>query len=376
MSDETEEYVESTIVPTLVWLGESGDGRRELASAFVKARFSTLSPDGSLEQKPEWDTDAPESEEKADTLQAGLQKEHYARVCLFDVPKGAEADALARGDYDRSLAKALRGAHVLVWHVSCPRLPEPAVLGVLKAVRALCPSVPLIVAAGGMENAGTDYKADDFDPEAGQSQAEETARNWLYRVRETFEPYSPKAVVPCAAPAKDQEGWNLAVLSDALMNALPPSARLEWQFCTSVTGDRGSMADKYILGATAAAAGIGVVPLPVADMPFIIGTQVTLLIALFRLYGRQIDRAAARSLALAAASAVVGPVVFSSLSKLIPGLGSVIGGGIAAACTWAVGHVAKNVLEQGGEFDIDDFKDSVRKMYRQYVKDRKEEKSE
>ena len=47
---------------------------------------------------------------------------------------------------------------------------------------------------------------------------------------------------------------------------------------------------------------------------------------------------------------------------------------MAAACTWAVGHVAKNVLEQGGEFDIDDFKSSVRKMYTQYVKDREHEK--
>ena len=141
-----------------------------------------------------------------------------------------------------------------------------------------------------------------------------------------------------------------------------------------MTKDRGSLSDNYILGATAAAAGIGVVPLPVADMPFIIGTQVTLLIALFRLYGRQLDSSAARSLTLAAASAVVGPLAFSSLSKLVPGLGSVFAGSVAAACTWAVGHVAKNVLEQGGEFDIDDFKSSVRKMYTQYVKDREPEK--
>lgn len=372
MSDETEEYIDSDSIPTLVWIGESGSGRREMISAFVKARLSTLTPNGTITEKPEWNTVLPD-EGSSESLQKGLRKEHYAHICLFDAPEGEEADALMRGAYDKSLSKALRGAHVLVWFVSCPRLPDPGTLGLLRTMRALCPDVPLLIAAGGIENAGEDYRADGFDIDSGQSHAEETARNWLARLREEFGPYSPRAVIPCAAPTGDQAAWNLAALSDAIMNALPPSARLEWQFCSSVTKDRGSMADNYILGATAAAAGIGVVPLPVADMPFIIGTQVTLLIALFRLYGRQLDSSTARSLALAAASAVVGPLVFSSLSKLVPGLGSVIAGSVAAACTWAVGHVAKNVLEQGGEFDIDDFKSSVRRMYTQYVKDRKTE---
>ena len=370
MSDETEEYIESVSIPTLVWIGEPGSGRREMASAFVKARFSTMALDGTIAEKPEWNTVLPDGD-GAESLQKGLRKDHYARICLFDAPKGEEADALMRGAYDKPLSKALRGAHVLVWFVSCPRLPDPGMLGLLRTMRAICPDVPLLIAAGGIENAGEDYRADGFDIDDGQSHAEETARNWLARLREEFTPYSPKDVIPCAAPKGDQAAWNLSALSDAIMKALPPSARLEWQFCTSVTKDRGSMADNYILGATAAAAGIGVVPLPVADMPFIIGTQVTLLIALFRLYGRQLDSSAARSLTLAAASAVVGPLAFSSLSKLVPGLGSVFAGSVAAACTWAVGHVAKNVLEQGGEFDIDDFKSSVRKMYTQYVPDRK-----
>lgn len=373
MSDETEEYIESVSIPTLVWLGEPGSGRREMASAFVKARFSTMALDGTIAEKPEWNPVLPDGD-GAESLQKGLRKDHYARICLFDAPKGEEADALMRGAYDKPLSKALRGAHVLVWFVSCPRLPDPGMLGLLRTMRAICPDVPLLIAADGIENAGEDYRADGFDIDDGQSYAEETARNWLARLREEFTPYSPKDVIPCAAPKGDQAAWNLSALSDAIMKALPPSARLEWQFCTSVTKDRGSMADNYILGATAAAAGIGVVPLPVADMPFIIGTQVTLLIALFRLYGRQLDSSAARSLTLAAASAVVGPLAFSSLSKLVPGLGSVFAGSVAAACTWAVGHVAKNVLEQGGEFDIDDFKSSVRKMYTQYVKDREPEK--
>ena len=224
MSDETEEYIESVSIPTLVWIGEPGSGRREMASAFVKARFSTMALDGTIAEKPEWNTVLPDGD-GAESLQKGLRKDHYARICLFDAPKGEEADALMRGAYDKPLSKALRGAHVLVWFVSCPRLPDPGMLGLLRTMRAICPDVPLLIAAGGIENAGEDYRADGFDIDDGQSHAEETARNWLARLREEFTPYSPKDVIPCAAPKGDQAAWNLSALSDAIMKALPPCAR-------------------------------------------------------------------------------------------------------------------------------------------------------
>ena len=197
MSDETEEYIESVSIPTLVWIGEPGSGRREMASAFVKARFSTMALDGTIAEKPEWNPVLPDGD-GAESLQKGLRKDHYARICLFDAPKGEEADALMRGAYDKPLSKALRGAHVLVWFVSCPRLPDPGMLGLLRTMRAICPDVPLLIAAGGIENAGEDYRADGFDIDDGQSHAEETARNWLARLREEFTPYSPKDVIPCS----------------------------------------------------------------------------------------------------------------------------------------------------------------------------------
>ena len=148
MSDETEEYVESVSIPTLVWIGEPGSGRREMASAFVKARFSTMALDGTIAEKPEWNTVLPDGD-GAESLQKGLRKDHYARICLFDAPKGEEADALMRGAYDKPLSKALRGAHVLVWFVSCPRLPDPGMLGLLRTMRAICPDVPLLISMTG-----------------------------------------------------------------------------------------------------------------------------------------------------------------------------------------------------------------------------------
>ena len=90
MSDETEEYIDSVSIPTLVWIGESGSGRREMISAFVKARLSTLTPNGTITEKPEWNTVLPD-EGSSESLQKGLRKEHYAHICLFDAPEGEEA---------------------------------------------------------------------------------------------------------------------------------------------------------------------------------------------------------------------------------------------------------------------------------------------
>ena len=62
MSDETEEYIESVSIPTLVWIGDPGSGRREMASAFVKASFSTMALDGTIAEKQEWYTVLPDGE--------------------------------------------------------------------------------------------------------------------------------------------------------------------------------------------------------------------------------------------------------------------------------------------------------------------------
>ena len=75
MSDETEEYIESVSIPTLVWLGEPGSGRREMASAFVKARFSTMALDGTIAEKPEWNPVLPDGD-GAESLQKRLRKDH------------------------------------------------------------------------------------------------------------------------------------------------------------------------------------------------------------------------------------------------------------------------------------------------------------
>ena len=121
-----------------------------------------------------------------------------------------------------------------------------------------------------------------------------------------------------------------------------------------------------ILAATAAAGAIGLIPLPVADMPFIVSTQVALILGLCSLHGRTFTMDAARSLSLAALSAVAGPMAFQALTKLVPGLGSVMGAGVAAACTYAVGTVTQTLLEGGLDFDVAVFRDAVKKAFNEY----------
>ncbi|MBQ1420206.1 MAG: DUF697 domain-containing protein [Desulfovibrio sp.] len=344
------ETVDSTITPTVAFVGVPGSGRRALAGAITKGKIYHLDLDS---EAPQFESGAEEPPE-----------EPLPRILVVDAPQGERLKAFAGGADDRKLARLLRSVHVLVWVESYPGAFGDDSALCLKGFRALCPGVPLVVAGSCVNRAaGLDFNGARFDVDAGSSEAERAVHAWLAELAECTSPFQPQAVLACAAVEDPAKGCNLTALSDALANALPPAARLEWQCCSLVAQSRAELAEKIILAAAAVAGGIGVAPIPVADMPFIVTTQVSLLLGLCRLYGRPLDRASARSLALAALSAVAGPMLFSTLSKLVPGLGSVIGGAVAAGCTWAVGQVAKTILESGGDFELEDFKNAVRKIY-------------
>lgn len=103
---------------------------------------------------------------------------------------------------------------------------------------------------------------------------------------------------------------------------------------------------------TIAACLIGLLPLPVADAPFLIITQFIMLRKLCAKY----DRSPGAALLLIILSAILGPVVFGAFVKLIPVAGSIIGACVAGGFTWYIGSKVKAMLENGQEFTLDNFK--------------------
>jgi uncharacterized protein (DUF697 family)/GTP-binding protein EngB required for normal cell division len=96
----------------------------------------------------------------------------------------------------------------------------------------------------------------------------------------------------------------------------------------------------YIAAYAVIAATVAAVPLPFATMPVLTALQVTLILALGRLYGRTLTFSQAGGIISTIAGGFVAQTIGRELVKFIPGLGSAIAASWAAAYTWALGEGA------------------------------------
>lgn len=104
-------------------------------------------------------------------------------------------------------------------------------------------------------------------------------------------------------------------------------------------------ADNAVAVAVAGTAATGAIPIPFADMPLLIGEQVTMMAAICAVFKIDIKKDGLKALASAAIGAggagIIGKSIATNLVKLIPGAGTVAGGavsaGTAGVITLAVG---------------------------------------
>ena len=116
-------------------------------------------------------------------------------------------------------------------------------------------------------------------------------------------------------------------------------------------------ADAIVMQGVVSAAAVGLVPVPVLDIATVTGVVFNMLRQLSRLYGVPFRK---NLVASAVATLIAGVLPYSvaasvgSLFKLVPGLGSVVGGGsvalLSGAMAYATGRVFVEHLESGGTF--------------------------
>ena len=139
------------------------------------------------------------------------------------------------------------------------------------------------------------------------------------------------------------------------MAILDSEATLEEKLTAAARAERlvraRSLTKNYIL----ASAGIGLVPLPLADLAGVMALQVKLVHGLAKVYEVPFKENITKSLLaslLSGASSVIGVMGLSSLAKSIPVLGTLAGGGgvavTAASVTFATGEVFTRHFESGG----------------------------
>ena len=100
-------------------------------------------------------------------------------------------------------------------------------------------------------------------------------------------------------------------------------------------------------GAAAAAIGAGLAQLPCSDNAVLKPLQITMTIALGKVFGIRLSRAAAESMLLAGLATDIGRGVSQALVGWIPGVGNIVNATTAASLTEALGwYIAKDFSEE------------------------------
>lgn len=188
-------------------------------------------------------------------------------------------------------------------------------------------------------------------------------------------------VVPVLAQDMDFDeeyvarAYGLEQLIDVMAEALPNELQSTLQNVQKASlKSKKRAAQAAVAAAVASSFGEGFVPIPFADATLLIPTQVTMIAGITAIFGMDISKnflTAFVSATIGSAGAtVLGKTIVSNLLKLIPGVGTVVGGMIsgttAGLLTTALGEAYIKVMEMiyKGEFRKEDLytDDGQRKM--------------
>lgn len=111
-----------------------------------------------------------------------------------------------------------------------------------------------------------------------------------------------------------------------------------------------------------------IIPIPIADIFAVAALQLDMIRQLCRVYGQDFSETQGKAIVTSLTSSTFARAGARSLIKLVPGLGTVIGGVAVSvfngASTYALGEVFKRHFETGGTI-LDFDTDRLKKMYRE-----------
>ncbi len=145
----------------------------------------------------------------------------------------------------------------------------------------------------------------------------------------------------------------------------------------SNNGDqRESLADNIIRNHTVWSMGAGLIPVLIADIFAVSALQLDMIRQLCKVYGIDYEETRGKAIVTSLTSSTLARLGARSLIKMIPGIGSMIGGVtvslFAGASTYALGEVFKKHFESGGTI-LDFDPDRLKNMYKEQFEKGKEQ---
>lgn len=152
-------------------------------------------------------------------------------------------------------------------------------------------------------------------------------------------------IIPFAAGEyQDSPKYGIEQLKDKIFSQIPSSLQI---FLERTKLSKDQKADRIIQIYSVSCAGLAVEPIPVVDSLIIAPVQITMVIQLGKIYEVNLSKSAITGIANTVLLSFGGTYLFLSLTKLVPGWGSVIGPGIAYGLTISAGKIIKELFSQG-----------------------------
>jgi len=154
---------------------------------------------------------------------------------------------------------------------------------------------------------------------------------------------------PGVIPVSARTGQNVVEeLIPAIIEASPEAALAIGR---ELPAFRRDAAQRIIRNATLLSLAAGIEPIPLIDIPILLGIQARLVLRMAALYGEPLDSADAMKHARELIVTMVGGLglrfLAEQVAKVVPFGGDLVAGAIAGAATWSIGEVALEYYESG-----------------------------
>ena len=148
-----------------------------------------------------------------------------------------------------------------------------------------------------------------------------------------------------------QPAYGLKELLDATFRVAPEGVHGALVAAQEIDHARKAQeANKYITTAAASAAAAAATPIPFSSAALLVPIQLGMMSRIAQIYKIKFERAALMAIASTTAATQLGRATFTSLIKLVPGAGTVVGGvigaGVASTFTYAMGQAWLTLCER------------------------------
>lgn len=172
-------------------------------------------------------------------------------------------------------------------------------------------------------------------------------------------------------PISAKTGKNIVEeLIPAIIEASPEAALVIGR---ELPAFRRAAAQRIIRNSTLVSLAAGIEPIPLIDIPILLGTQIRLVLRIAALYGEPMNTAEAtkhaRELVVTMAGGLGLRYLAEQAAKLVPFGGDFVAGIIAGAATWSIGEVALEYYENGKAMNAGRIRQLYNEIYRRFRKE-------